>query len=134
MLQPPLPTAHDLPPRWDGRRVEWRGWQQAPTTTLRFHLPPQCRCCTECGSLDAPHLNRGAVWALPVEGLAPPGDDVVLALVETARRQAAQAAGRPVGQLFALRCPDCHHDQIGDDRGQWWDLGDSDYGDDGSVG
>lgn len=105
---------HDLPPAWDGLRVEWRGWIAA-ATTLSYHLPLEETACRRCGSLDEQMLNVGVVDHGP-RGDTDPGEP---------RRQV---------RLFAFRCPDCRHDQVLDqDDDQLWDLDETDYGDDGSV-
>lgn len=65
--QPTLPTGprlHDLPPKWDGYRVEWRGWHVSPPTTLELHgLRSEC---PHCASTAPEAVNFGVVWAAPV--------------------------------------------------------------------
>lgn len=99
---------HDLPPLWDGHRVEWFGpWRQIETSA-RFHLPLKDQACRHaCGSLATPLSCRGVVHD-----------------------------GNPEGprQLSVARCPDCHHDTVYDlETGEFWDLDDSDYGPEGSY-
>ena len=63
---PPAPRAHDLPPRWDGHRVEWSGWEVEPWNTGRFHLRPDC--CRACGHIASHHvINTGVVMSEPGE-------------------------------------------------------------------
>jgi hypothetical protein len=99
----PAEREHDLPPRWDGHAITWRGWRQLETS-MRFHLPLSELACRRCGLLEEQLVNRGRF------------DDVDGDLREP---------------LTAFRCPGCQHDQVlaGDEL---WDLDETDYGPDGS--
>ena len=128
--QPTLPTAprlHDLPPRWDGHRVEWGGWRTPPSTTLDpngIHAD----CCTHCGAVAPRVINFGVVWARPAGLIAFP-----------ARRRWDARGTRDGGDhaaqwLTAYRCPVCRTDEVEDrTTRELWVLEDSDYGDDGSY-
>jgi hypothetical protein len=60
--QPPIPGEHDLPPRWNGRVVEWEGWKMpAPVFVCP---PPRAECCPNCGSLTEQPVNCGVVVAV----------------------------------------------------------------------
>lgn len=128
MNQPTLPTnrAHDLPPRWDGRRVEWHGWTMPPPSSLQFHAPPDC--CRACGSLEPQPFNRGTIWAKPGEA----------APRHKPKTYAEAVTNRIKGSLMVFRCPDCRHDVVlGRSPGrslEMWDLDESDYVDVGSWG
>lgn len=102
-----FPRDHDLPPKWDGRPVQWDGWH---TLMPAFICPPPKRdCCPACGSLTEPVSNTGRVFADP---------DLRV----------------PVGMLFAFRCPDCRIDLVLDSHGRdGWVLDESDYSDEGSA-
>lgn len=122
---------HDLPPKWDGRKVTWGQWQSTSPTTVDFHLPANERSCTECGSLADPDTNRGKVAAHWDE------TEVVEEVRRTkSGREYVRDVERPARQkttLVALRCPDCDHDQVLDmTTSEAWDLDSSDYTDTGS--
>ena len=116
---PRAPRAHDLPPRWDGREVEWRGWSKVITGTVCPPRKPDA--CPLCGSPAEPAINLGAVWAdYAVEG--------ILTI-----RKARLCERVVVVSLAAWRCPDCRGDWVtrqGSD--ELWVLDDSDYTDEGS--
>ena len=128
--QPTLPTGprlHDLPPKWDGHRVEWGGWRTPPPTTLDLH-GVHADCCTHCASTAPVAMSFGMVWAAPV-GLIP---------FPAKRRwdaRGTQSGGDHAAQwLIAYRCPDCHTDEVEDRMtGEMWILDDTDYDDDGSY-
>jgi len=125
---PHAPRPHDMPPKWDGHRVLWEGWEVPPASTMRFHAKPEC--CRFCGSLAEPLFNRGRVWSNPGEVTPfrrPKSYE------EAAFNQRARRDGSCLGSLFAFRCPDCRHDSVLEgSRGDLFDLDDSDYTDDGS--
>jgi hypothetical protein len=107
--------AHDLPPLWDGRAVQWSQWtdQDAYSTygILRFHAPADHWACTGCGWIRDRELR--AVGTLMPASVA-----------ETAW---------PVVRLVVRRCPGCHLDEVTDlHTGEVWDLQDADYTDAGS--
>ena len=126
--QPTLPTGprlHDLPPKWDGHRVEWRGWRVSPRTTLEFHGLREA--CPHCASTTPEAINFGVVWAKPV-GLIPfPGG-------RWDARGSRQGGDHAVKWLNAYRCPDCRTDEVEDRMTrELWVLDDSDYDDNGSY-
>lgn len=99
----------DLPPKWDGIEVTWKGWQDLPVTSLDFHLKDR-HVCTRCGSTQRPVLNRGLVDST-VKGVT-----------------------WPIIRFFAYRCPECRLDTVHDTRrDEWWDLDTTDYTSFGSV-
>ena len=127
--QPTLPTGprlHDLPPKWDGHRVEWHDWRVSQPTTLELHgLRSEC---PHCASTAPEAMSFGVVWAAPV-GLIP---------FPAKRRwdaRGTQSGGDHAAQwLTAYRCPDCHTDEVEDRMtGEMWILDDTDYDDDGSY-
>lgn len=130
---PPAPRAHDLPPRWDGHRVEWSGWEVEPWNTGRFHLRPDC--CRACGHIASHHvLNTGVVMSEPGE-VIPYRRPRTYA--QAAANQAAERDGVGLGRLVAFRCPNCSHDTVSSMSRtapgvEVWELDDTDYGDAGS--
>ena len=127
--QPMLPSAphvNDLPPKWDGHRVEWGRWETPPPTALeRFHGGQTT--CPRCGSHTPQQINRGVVWAKPVGLLHFP-----------VRRRWDSRAARSGGDhavlhLTAYRCPDCRVDEIDGHHNPMWVLDDNDYDDEGSY-
>lgn len=102
----------DLPPKWDGRDVEWEPWAVLQTT-FRFHARLSELVCRKCGSLAPQASCRGVIDQAE-------GDSVVVPL---ARWRI----------LYASRCTDCAHDTVYDmTSDELWDLDDTDYGPDGS--
>lgn len=99
-------VVHQLPPKWDGRDVNWTGWVSI-TTTAAVHVRREC--CQQCGSLVEPVINIGK--------LRSPDDQTKWA-----------------SPLAAFRCPDCRNDTVWDrETDEWWTLDESDYGDEGSA-
>jgi ribosomal protein L37E len=45
---------NELPPEWDGLRVEWRGFELEPVS---FDLPADC--CASCGGVGPRSINHG---------------------------------------------------------------------------
>lgn len=123
---------HDLPPRWDGLATVWDGWEtQIPAFVCP---PPKSSCCSACGSLATPVVNRGRVARVP----AVTHDRIREHDDKRARLGAGNGhlAGRPVAlyRLHAFRCPDCRHDVVWDvDTDEWFDLDHTDYGPEGST-
>lgn len=132
---PRAPHAHDLPPHWDGHRVEWGGWEVEPWSTLPFHMRREC--CQACGHVPGVGqqvLNHGRVRSEPGEFVPfrRPRD-----YHQAAVNQRAERDGAGLGRLVAFRCPNCSHDVVVEfSRStpvlEVWDLDDSDYGDEGS--
>ena len=122
-----LAIVHDLPPRWDGLPVAWRGWESLPITSCRAWGSDRC---ASCGSDKRSSINFGIV-----------GDSAEMTPRDVRANDAAcriaplSAAVFPKRKawirLIAFRCPDCGHDQV-DDGTDFWDLDPSDYTDDGS--
>lgn len=117
---------HDLPPKWDGRDVTWRGWSSPSPTTADFHAPPEDRACTECGAIDHLETNLGTVAALP-------GDTETVEQIRRTRsgREYIRTVERPartVATLMALRCQHCEHDDVVDmTTNTVWELNSTDY-------
>ena len=102
-----LARDHDLPPSWDGHRIEWEGWQGMPPVFVC--PPPKPQPCRSCGSLEPAIFNAGLF------------------------RSRDRRSGREQNnRLAVVRCPDCRTDAVMDRNGDWWDLDPSDYTDDGS--
>ena len=130
---------HDLPPRWDGRIVEWSEWDTSPTFVCGPRGPVRASRCEGCGSTASRATSRGTVYPLagdtyeserPVVKRTRSGREYVAGTVTVARR------ARPGVRLFAFRCPDCGLDTVVDytsEPEQVWTLDESDYGDEGST-
>jgi len=129
---PDLPHRHDLPPLWDGRKVEWQGWTHYQSS-MRFHRKPEK--CDNCGDVSGvePSINLGIVAPLPGEKMTVPRE------VKSKRSgreyvRNVEVDAWPLIQLVAFRCANCGHDQVHDQRtDEWWDLDEQDYGDEGST-
>lgn len=120
----------DLPPKWDGQAVEWRGWTHGNSTNV-LHSPRER--CEGCGSENEPSVNPGITDPRPGETYT--YDPIKK--TRTGREYIGQpktvTAGRWV-RIVAFRCPDCHRDEVWDKRtDEWWTLDESDYGAEGSV-
>lgn len=123
-----LPPKHDLPPSWDGVRVEWEGWQ----TGQVFICGPGKRAafnCEECHSSDSPHTNIGIIHPTEPE------------LVDCIKRTASgrtywskeMRVPNPHVRLHAQRCPACGSDVVIDtETDEHWTLDETDYGESGS--
>lgn len=114
------PRDHDLPPRWDGRPVEWGEWS---STGDVFICPPtKDKGCEYCRSTTPRLMCLGRIFTEPG----------TVAAIGRAR----QNCGRHlVGHIAAFRCPDCERDYVIDGLGadaQTWHLDDTDYTDNGS--
>jgi hypothetical protein len=117
---------HDLPPRWDGKPVAWRGWERPEAL---FICPPRKDPCESCGSLADQTMNVGLV-----------GDDPAMTPEDVERDdQLVRAGYKPPRsrkswlKLTAFRCVDCGADSVLDDDDEVWTLDLSDYGDAGST-
>lgn len=129
-----LPTAHDLPPRWDGHDVEWKPWHHV-WSSAQWHIPDEDRACTACGLIAEPLHAAGWVQPLPGqtctvadERTLPSGRVYVRGLTPS-----KEIPAYPLLCLNATRCTGCGHDVVHDQRtGQTWDLGPEDYGPHGS--
>lgn len=133
---------HDLPPRWDGHPVWWRGWRDRGATFICGHQVDVCEHCgrgdvpaeCECGSHNPPMLNQGMVGEsadMTPQDVERNDEAIRLARSAGVIRNAPQRIGWL--QLTAFRCPDCGADRVVDGDGVLWDLDETDYGDDGSV-
>ncbi len=122
-----LALVHDLPPRWDGYPVVWRGWQGVPV--IMCHRPVNDRCVV-CGGDKDPSLNTGLVGeSTDMTQRDVRADDAAARLAN--RSGVIRHHRRSWVRLTAFRCPDCGHDQV-DDGEHMWDLDQSDYTDAGS--
>lgn len=100
---------HDLPPRWDGDRVEWSEWT-ALTEGNICPPPMSSERCEQCRSTAAPMSSRGTVITDYGPNVVPIG-----------RAQRSR-------KLVVFRCADCQHDTVWEiDTGQHWGLDPSDY-------
>ena len=129
---------NDLPPKWDGRRVDWSEWNTDPMFVCGRPQPPAPRC-EGCGSAATQAASRGTVYPLdgeifethePRVKRTRSGREYVAGTVTVARR------ARPGVRLFASRCPDCGLDTVvgyTSEPEQVWTLDESDYGDEGST-
>ena len=127
---------NDLPPKWDGRRVDWSEWDTDPIFVCP---PPTAPRCEGCGSAARQATSRGTVYPLdgemfethePLVKRTRSGREYEAGTTTVARR------ARPGVRLFASRCPDCGLDTVVDRTSghqQVWTLDESDYGDAGSV-
>lgn len=57
---------NDLPPKWDGRRVDWSEWNTDPMFVCGRPQPPAPRC-EGCGSAARQAASRGTVYPLDGE-------------------------------------------------------------------
>ena len=127
---------NDLPPKWDGRRVDWSEWDTDPIFVCP---PPTAPRCEGCGSAARQVTSRGTVYPLdgemfethePLVKRTRSGREYEAGTTTVARR------ARPGVRLVASRCPDCGLDTVVDRTSghqQVWTLDESDYGDAGSV-
>lgn len=132
---------HHLPPKWDGRVVEWRGWEVLHTSADaggRRHGGP-AEACEGCGSVGKHASNLGVLYPLAGETTTQPlykrtkpkGNGRPGTLYQAGEHEVPV---KPTIQLFAFRCPDCGLDSVWDMRtDEWWVLDESDYGPDGST-
>ena len=114
---------NDLPPKWDGRRVDWSEWNTDPMFV-----------CVRPASL-AP---RGTVY--PLDGEMFETHEPRVKRTRSGREyqagvQIVTANWRnPVTSIVAFRCPGCGLDEVFDmDTEECWTLDGSDYGDEGST-
>jgi hypothetical protein len=118
--------AHDLPPLWDGRRVDWSAWEELGHTSLVFHAPADEFACTGCGWIADTELRA--------VGRVHPEPGATFTVLPHARaRHEIEVPAWPVARLSVLRCAGCGLDEVTDmETGEVWDLEPSDYTDAGS--
>jgi hypothetical protein len=119
----PSGDLHDLPPRWDGLSVVWRGWDEFD---MRSCPPRGCDSCGHFGAL----VNLGLVGDEPQmshEDVEHDDRAVRLAFSMRSRRERKSWL-----RLTAFRCTGCGLDVVVDDERNVWDLDESDYGEAGS--
>ena len=125
--------AHDLPPLWDGRRVDWSEWQEVGPTSMVFHGWPDEMACTGCGWI--PETKLHAIGRLHPE---PGATFTVPKTVGSKRRlgtytRNVEVTAWPVARLSVRRCSGCGVDEVTDiETGEVWDLEGADYTDAGS--
>ena len=127
---------NDLPPKWDGRRVDWSEWDTDPIFVCP---PPTAPRCEGCGSAARQVTSRGTVY--PLDGEMFETHKPRVKCIRSGREYEAGTTtvarrARPGVRLFASRCPDCGLDTVVDRTSghqQVWTLDESDYGDAGSV-
>ena len=125
---------NDLPPKWDGRRVDWSEWDTDPIFVCP---PPTAPRCEGCGSAARQATSRGTVYPLDGEMFETheprvkrtrSGREYVAGTVTVARW------ARPGVRLFAFRCLGCGLDEVFDlETRECWTLDETDYGDEGST-
>jgi hypothetical protein len=118
--------AHDLPPSWDGLRVDWSPWEVSGHSSLVFHAPADQFACTGCGWIPDTQLRAtGRVHAEP---------GATFSVYPHARaRRKTKVPAWPIARLVASRCTGCGLDQVTDvETGEVWDLDECDYTDAGS--
>jgi hypothetical protein len=123
-----LTRKYDMPPLWDGQRVDWEGWTNYQTTNS-FHSKDTC---TACGSTAEPAINLGLLHPLPGEKV----ESIRVKKLPSGRtyNHAVVVLAAPVFCLSAFRCPTCGHDEVWDKRDDsWWDLDEQDYTHEGST-
>ena len=118
--------SYDLPPSWDGRRVEWGQWEAMVVFSC-----PGGRVTCDCGSADlltttgVIHPNDGDTVDVPIVKRTKSGREY-----ESGTRQ---VPAKPELRLSAQRCVTCGQDIVTDRRdGSVWILDESDYSQDGS--
>lgn len=126
---------HDLPPRWDGRVVEWSPWQRYRVFVCgRGVTDPRC---SGCDSNAVRAASRGTVHPLAGETA-----EVKQPRVKRTRSGREYVSGtvaltmpvKPHVGLVVFRCSGCDTDEVVDARsGECWTLDGSDYGPDGST-
>lgn len=122
--------SYDLPPKWDGRPVDWSEWR--PARELFICPPPPREPCRECKSTAPSLFNVGVVQPLP-------GETFEVDRVKRTKSGREYVSGKvakpawPLVRLHLFRCPDCLHDTVFDTvTDEWWDLDPSDYEPEGS--
>jgi hypothetical protein len=121
----------DLPPYWDGVKVDWHEWADS-RSTLPFHAPADQLACDHCGVVDEPLTCFGL--RQPEPGATFPVDRIKTTKSGHQYTKTIDVPAWPVIDLTAARCRHCHHDVITDTRtGTTWDLDATDYGPQGST-
>lgn len=122
----------DLPSKWDGRRVVWRGWNDHKAFVCRRRTKSPDAACDACGALRPPMVNLGVLDPEP-------GATFTVPKVQRSRsgrsyfRDVVKAAW-PIVDLVAFRCVGCYVDcvwQMSTD--EFWTLDPGDYGPAGST-
>lgn len=102
-----------LPDLWDWEPVKWSAWTDdaISDSSANFHWPLEVLACNQCGVLGKQRFATG---------------------IRPVRRDLGETY--PVRSLHAMRCADCGHDVVVDQRTEEsWDLDETDYGPAGSV-
>lgn len=121
----------NLPPFWDGAKVEWKR-EDAPTLTFICPPPKVKERCGACKSAQPPVMWSGLRHPLP-------GETFESTKTKIGRwghpvEVPTTIAAYPVYDLVAFRCPQCGNDQVWDQRtNEWWDLEPNDYTATGSA-
>lgn len=122
---------HDLPPRWDGRRVTWGPWTLTQSTMMH-HAKAEDLVCGHCGAIDWEPTAFGTIHLNPDETR-------IERKVLTTKSGGHYLADRPttdpwVWALLVSRCTHCATDRVLDRRdGTTWVLDPDDYTDQGSY-
>lgn len=131
-----ITRTHDLPPRWDGRRVEWEGWRDQHDVFVCGPAARRVDLCQRCSSQKRPVTNIGVVHPLPGETF--PVESTITKRTRSGREYTktlppVNKPAWPLVQLHVFRCQDCRHDTVWDTSAdEWWDLDPTDYDDTGS--
>lgn len=126
-LPTPTDREYDMPPMWDGRRVEWSEWDDS-----RWFIcpPPKADPCA-CGSTAPRVTSIGTVHPLPGE---------MVQGTRTKRLKSGREYGiptevpaQPLIALHAERCVTCGLDTVYETATESvWELDATDYRADGS--
>lgn len=130
---------HDLPPKWDGLAVLWRGWEYQQAGV--FLCPPPTPREDRCGGCKEPLTERGFPVQSVNKGLVAVSSVLThddLRYEEDNRERLGRLAHkrkpRALWRLYVWRCPNCRLDTVWDtDTDEWFDLDETDYSDAGSV-
>lgn len=131
-----LARENDLPPKWNGLAVLWRGWEYVPAGTF-ICPPPKIDVCEGCGM---PTTERGfPAWSTN-RGLVAVAsflthDDLRYEEENRARlgRIVHKRKPRALYRLTVFRCHSCALDTVWDhDTDEMWNLDHTDYGNEGS--
>src|SRR5688500_16423942 len=118
----------DLPLKWDGRRVVWRGWNNSPAFVCRRGRgKPQPELCQECKSDTQPMVNLGVLDPVPGATFVVPTPKRTKS--GTSYFKDVTRAAWPIVDLVAFRCTNCHLDSVWQmSTDEFWTLDPGDYG------
>ncbi|MHC9879743.1 hypothetical protein ACQX06_04100 [Corynebacterium diphtheriae] len=105
-----LDLLHRVPPRWDGREIEWEDWEPAPIV-----CGSASNACDSCGCTSGGIVRKGHVEQ------AEERDGNVVPLHSKAKTH-----------LTLFRCTGCANTSVWDGQ-QFWELDEQDYATEGSY-